>query len=122
MKQYMIAMHQPDAPPPPQEFLDPIMEQLHALEREIRDAGCFVFSGALHRPSAATVLRREGDEVLTTDGPYTEGKEYIGGFTIVRAPDLDAALAWGRRTAEITGLPIEVWPFQDEFPGAEGRS
>ena len=61
-------------------------------------------------------MRVTDGEVLCTDGPFTEGKEHIGGFTVVRAPDLDAALAWGRRLAEATTLPIEVRPFQDR-PG-----
>jgi hypothetical protein len=52
--------------------------------------------------------------VLTTDGPYAEGKEHIGGFTIVRAPDLDAALAWAAKLTQATTLPIEVRPFQGE--------
>jgi hypothetical protein len=58
------------------------------------------------------VLRAKGDEVVMTDGPYAEGKEHLGGFTIVDAPDLDAALEWGRRLAQATTLPIEVRPFQ----------
>jgi hypothetical protein len=59
-------------------------------------------------------VRPQGDEVLTTDGPFAEGKEHIGGFIIVKAPDLDAALKWGRKAARATTLPIEVRPFQDE--------
>jgi hypothetical protein len=54
-----------------------------------------------------------GSTVLTTDGPYAEGKEHIGGFTVIRAEDLDEALAWGRRLSEITGLPVEVRPAVD---------
>jgi hypothetical protein len=49
-----------------------------------------------------------------TDGPYTEGKEHIGGCCIVNAPDLDAALEWGRKAARATTLPVEVRPFQGE--------
>jgi hypothetical protein len=59
------------------------------------------------------VVRFQGGDVLVTDGPFIEGKEHIGGFTIVRAPDLDAALEWGRKLTRATGLPIEVRPFQD---------
>jgi hypothetical protein len=78
-------------------------------------AGVWVFAGGLHDASTATVLRAGDGNVLVTDGPYIEGKEHLGGFTVVAAPDLDAALAWGRRYAELTGLPIEVRPFQDPF-------
>jgi hypothetical protein len=60
-------------------------------------AGAWVFAGGLHLPSTATVVRLKDGDVLTTDGPFAEGKEHIGGFTIVKAPDLDAALEWGRK-------------------------
>jgi hypothetical protein len=73
-----------------------------------------VFAGGLHAPTTATVLRPRDGEVLTTDGPFAEGKEYIGGFTIIEAPDLDSALEWGRRAALATTLPVEVRPFRDD--------
>ena len=115
MKQYLLSMYQPDGDPPPPEVLEPVMRDLNALEQEMKAAGAWVFSGGLHPPSTATVLRQQGGEVLTTDGPYTEGKEHIGGFTIIRAPDLDAALEWARRYARaVAHLPIEVRPFQGE--------
>jgi hypothetical protein len=114
MPQYLLSVYQPDGDPPPPEVLEPIMRDVHALRREMQDAGVWVFSGGLHAPSTATVLRMTGDEVLMTDGPYIEGKEHIGGFTIIRAPDLDAALEWGRKTAAVTTLPIEVRPFHDD--------
>jgi hypothetical protein len=116
MKQYLLTMYQPEGDPPPPEVLESIMRDLEALETEMKAAGAWVFSGGLHAPSTATVLRvREGGEVLVTDGPYAEGKEHIGGFTIVRAPDLDAALEWARRYAlAVALLPIEVRPFQGE--------
>lgn len=71
-----------------------------------------MFSGGLHAPSTATVVRLKDNEMLTTDGPYIEGKEHIGGFTVIQAPDLDAALEWGRKLARATTLPIEVRPLQ----------
>jgi hypothetical protein len=92
--------------------LDRVMQDVSAVDREMRDAGVWVFAGGLHPPSTATVLRPQGEDVLMTDGPFTEGKEHVGGFTIVEAPDLDEALAWGRRLAVATTLPIEVRPFQ----------
>jgi hypothetical protein len=113
MTQYLLSIYQPAGGPPPPDVLDRIMSDLDALNEELKAAGAWVFAGGLHPPSTATVLRpREGD-VLTTDGPFAEGKEHIGGFTIVRAPDLDAALEWGRRLALATTLPVEVRPFQD---------
>ena len=114
MKQYLISLYQPDGPPPPPEILDKIMADIEAIRAELQDAGSWVFSGGLHAPSPATVLRPYDGDVLVTDGPFAEGKEHLGGFTILKAPDLDAALAFGRRYAEVTGLPIEVRPFQGE--------
>jgi hypothetical protein len=117
MKQYLLSVYQPDGPVPPPAVLERISADLDALNTELREAGAWVFAGGLHPPSTATVVRVKDGDVLTTDGPFAEGKEHIGGFTIVRAPDLDAALEWGRRLAEATTLPIEVRPFQGE-PGA----
>jgi hypothetical protein len=114
MKQYLLSVYQPDGPPPPAEELERIMRGLDDLNRELEAAGAWVFAGGLHPPATATVVRVAGGEVLVTDGPFAEAKEHIGGFTIIRAPDLDAALAWGRKLARITTLPIEVRPFQGE--------
>ena len=87
------------------------------LNQEMKSAGAWVFAGGLHPQSAATVVRVHGGDVLITDGPFAEGKEYLGGFTIVSAPDLDSALEWGRKLAQATTLPIEVRPFQDAAIG-----
>lgn len=117
MPHYLLSLCPPeaDATPPSPEALEGIMRQVGALNDEIRAAGGWVFAGGLHDASTATTLRLQGDEVLTTDGPFAEGKEHIGGLNIVRAPHLDAALGWGRELARITGLPIEVRPFQEEL-------
>ncbi|NCL76857.1 MULTISPECIES: YciI family protein [Rhodococcus] len=112
MTQYLLSIYQPDGDPPPPEFLDPIMRDVEAVDAEMRAAGAWVFAGGLHPPSTATVLRLAGDGILTTDGPYLEGKEHIGGFTVIEAPDLDAALEWGRKLARAITLPIEVRPLQ----------
>jgi hypothetical protein len=113
MKQYLLSIYQPgDGTPPPKEVLEPIMRNIFALNEDMKRAGAFVFTGGLHGPSTSTVLRVKNDEVLTTDGPYIEGKEHVGGFYIIRAADLDAALEWGRKLAQASTLPIEVRPFQ----------
>ena len=114
MKQYLLSVYQPDGDPPPPAELDVIMRRVHALQDELKAAGVWVFSGGLHAPSTATVVRVRDGDVITTDGPYIEGKEHIGGFTIIKAPDLDAALEWGRKAARAITLPIEVRPFQDQ--------
>ena len=112
MPQYLLSIYQPDGVVPPPQVLGPIMRNVEALVTEIKDSGAWVFNGALHPPSTATVLRVQQDEVLLTDGPFTEGKEHIGGFVIVESPELDAALEWGRKLARVLeGLSIEVRPF-----------
>lgn len=117
MKQYMLSIYQPDGPAPSPEALAPVVRDLDAVNQEMKAAGSWVFSVGLFPPSTATVVQLRDGDVLTTDGPYTEGKEHVGGFTIVRAPDLDAALVWARKLAAAialdkagTGLAIEVRP------------
>ncbi|HEV8568939.1 MAG TPA: YciI family protein [Actinoplanes sp.] len=112
MKTYLISIYQPDGPAPPPERLEPIMRDLAVLKDEMVSAGAFVFTGGLCPPSTATVVRANGPDVLMTDGPFTEGKEHLGGFTVITASDLDEALAWGTKMARATTLPIEVRPFQ----------
>jgi hypothetical protein len=121
MQQYLLSIIQPDAPPPPDVAarMNAIMADVNALVQEARSAGVWVFNGSLYPPSTATVVRLSAGQELLTDGPYAEGKEHIGGFLIVRAPDLDAALEWARKLAGVLGngvdsLPIEVRPFRDE--------
>ena len=120
MRQYLLSIYQPDEPPPPDVMarMGEIMTNLNALVDEAKASGVWVFNGALVPPSTATVVRVAQGEAMMTDGPFTEGKEHIGGFVIVRTPDLDAALDWGRKLARALGdgsnsLPIEVRPFQD---------
>lgn len=112
MKQYLLSIYQPDGPAPEPEVLEPIMANLAALNDDLRAAGVWVFGGGLHPPNTATVLRSKDDEVLVTDGPFTEGKEHLGGFTVIQVEDLDEALTWSRRLAEVLSpLAIEVRPF-----------
>ncbi len=108
MTRYLLSVYQPYGDGPPPEDLDEIMREVAALTEEMRAAGAWVFAGGLHPPQTATVVRDE----LVTDGPFIEAKEHLGGFTVVDAPDLDAALEWARRLSRATTLPIEVRPFQ----------
>jgi hypothetical protein len=114
MKQYLLTVFQPDGDPPPPGVLDKVMREIAVFHDELRAADAWVFAGGLHPPSTATVVRVQAGEALITDGPYVEGKEHIGGICILRAPDLDAALAWARKAAQATTLPIEVRPFQGD--------
>ena len=109
MQQYLLSVYQPDSVLPEDE-LSKVMARVQAWHDRVEAAGAWVFDIGLHPASTATVVRSKGDEVLLTDGPYVEGKEHIGGFTIIKVDDLDAAIGWGQGLAEATGLPIEVRP------------
>ena len=112
MAHYLLGVWTPaDATPPTPEQLESIMVGVDALQQEMRDAGVWVFAGGLEAPSTATVATASGDDVLITDGPFVELKEYLGGLTIIDVPDLDAALAWAKRSTRATTLPVEVRPF-----------
>ncbi|KSZ57171.1 YciI family protein [Rhodococcus sp. C26F] len=112
MAQYLLSIYQPDGEPPSPEFLEPIMKKVAAWQNEIREAGVWVFSGGLHPPDTATVVRTDEGRTVTTDGPYIEGKEHLGGFDVIDVPDLDEALKWARGLADATTLPIEVRPLE----------
>jgi hypothetical protein len=91
-----------------------IAAQVDQFNQEVQAAGAWVFAGGLQPRSSATVLRPNGAEVSMTDGPYAESKEQMGGFWVIDAPDLDAALAWARKGAAACEGPVEVRPFQGE--------
>ena len=117
MKLYLLSVIQPDGDPPPPEFLEGVMRDVDLWTEELKTAGAWVFGGGLHPPSTATVVRLQDGKMLMTDGPFAEGKEHIGGFTIIKAKDLDSALEWAQKFARATTLPIEVRPFQGEVDG-----
>ena len=118
MQHYLLTVVEPSVGPGLEPgALERIMEDVDALHHEMRDAGVWVFGGGLHPPSTATTLRPRDGDVLLTDGPFTEGKEHVGGFSVVAAPDLDTALEWGRKLVRATTLPIEVRPFHEGSGG-----
>ncbi len=115
MRRYLLSVIEPsgaDDSPPPGVDLQEIERSLSAVEAELRAEGSWVFAGGLHGPASATTVRVREGEVLTTDGPYIEAKEHVGGFTVLDAEDLDTALRWATRYAAIIGLPVEVRPFR----------
>jgi hypothetical protein len=117
MKQYMLSVHYVDGQPAPsQEVMEQMYHDVEAVNGQLREAGAWVFAGGLHPASTATVVRMRDGEVLTTDGPFAETKEQLGGFWVITAADLDAALAWSAKAAEACRGPVEVRPFQ-ENPG-----
>ena len=94
------------------EVAERLQAQVGKFNEELQAAGAWVFAGGLHPASSATVVRSTGDEAAMTDGPYAESKEQMGGFWVIEAPDLDAALDWARRGAAACEGPVEVRPFQ----------
>jgi len=115
MQQYLLSVHHAyDEPTPSEEEIQQAYRDVDAFNTQLRDSGRWVFAGGLHPPSTATVVRVQDGEVVTTDGPYAETKEQLGGFWVIEAADLDAALAWSGKAAAACRAPVEVRPFQDD--------
>jgi hypothetical protein len=114
MKQYLLSVYHPEGSIPEPEVMEKINADVLALNAEIQQAGAWVFAGGLFPSSTATVVRVEGGDVLVTDGPFVEGKEHVGGFWVIKTPDLDSALEWGRKATRACTVPIEVRPFREE--------
>ncbi|QVQ50807.1 hypothetical protein J4H86_18295 [Spiractinospora alimapuensis] len=118
MDKYLLSIYQPAGEPPPAETLEPIMHALDAVNAEIRAAGAWVFGAGLFPPSSAAVVRVTSDPSGSeteefASGPYLSGDDHhVGGFTIIQAPGMQAALEWGRKVARATTLPIEVRPLR----------
>jgi hypothetical protein len=120
MPQYLLSAHTVEGEarePMTDDEMQQVMERVGALEAEMKSAGAWVFGGRLHAPDTATVVRVSGGEVMTTDGPFAEAREHLGGFYVIEAEDLDAALSWASKTADCVKTAIEVRPFW-EAPGA----
>ena len=109
MKQYLMSIYQPDGDAPP-ELLDRVMRELDTLNAEIRTAGAWVFSGGLHPPSTATVVRAKDGDVLTTDGPYLEGKEQFVGYIAVDCESLERAIEIAAEMPGADLTDVEIRP------------
>ena len=119
MRQYLLAVHMVEGQPAPaEEDVQRAYKAVDDFNRGLQESGAWVFAGGLLPPDTATVVRAAGGKVVMTDGPFAETKEQLGGFWVIRAPDLDAALAWAAKGSEACGAPVEVRPFQD-LPDAE---
>ncbi len=115
MTQYLLAVYgSADDEMPPEDEIQARFKAVDAFNAEVQAAGAWVFAGGLHPADTATVVNATGDEVITTDGPFAESKEQIGGFWIIEVPDLDAALAWAAKGSTACANPVEVRPFQSE--------
>jgi len=111
----MLSVHMVEgAEMPSGEELEKAFAAVDAFNAKVQDQGAWVFGGGLHPAETATVVRVKDGEVLLTDGPFAESKEQIGGFWVIKAADLDAALEWAKEATVACGAPVEVRPFQDE--------
>ncbi len=114
MKQYLLAVHMVEGEPAPSaEEMQQAYAAVDKFNTELQSAGAWVFAGGLHPPGTATVVRAQGGQVVTTDGPFAETKEQLGGVWIIEAADLDAALGWAVKGSAACGRPVEVRPFQE---------
>jgi hypothetical protein len=115
MKQYLLSVHMVEGEPQPSpEEIQQSYKDVDAYNAEVQQAGRWVFAGGLHPADTATVVRAQGDEVITSDGPFAEAKEHLGGFWVLKADDLDDALRWAGRASAACRAPVEVRPFQDD--------
>ena len=114
MTQYLLSVAMIDGEPmPPAEDMQRAFQQVDRFNAEVQTAGAWVFAGGLMPASVATVVRADGGELLVTEGPFTESKEHLGGFWVIEAADLDAALAWAAKASRACEKPVEVRPFQE---------
>ena len=115
MKQYLLSVHYVEGEPAPDpETMQQMFKDVEAYNQELRDAGQWVFACGLETPDIATVVREQDGQIVTTDGPFAEAKEHLGGFWVIKVPDLDAALASAERATRACRGPVEVRPLQDD--------
>ncbi len=116
MKQYMLSVHGVEGEDnyPSEAEMQAAFKAVDALNAEMQAEGAWVFGGGLNPASSTTVVKVTDGEVLMTDGPFVEAKEQLGGFWVINATDLDAALAWASKATVACRGPVEVRPFQDE--------
>jgi hypothetical protein len=114
MPEYLLSVHMvegEDRAPMTQDETELRTKRIGELEADMRASNTWRFSARLHDPDTATVVRKVDGRRVTSDGPFAESKEHLGGFYIIEAADLDEALDWAERTVDAVGMPIEVWPF-----------
>jgi len=115
MKQYMLSVHMVEGEPqPPEDEIQQMYKDVDVVNAEMQRAGAWVFGGGLHPAETATVVKVSDGEVVTTDGPFAETKEQLGGFWVIKATDLDEALGWAAKATRACRGPVEVRPFQDD--------
>jgi hypothetical protein len=116
MTLYMLSVwHKEGDPEPDEATMQRMFADVDRFNQKVRDAGIWVFGGGLEGPDTATVVSSTpGKDVTYTDGPFAEAKEQIGGYWVLRADDLDAALKLAAEASAACGGPVEVRPFQGD--------
>ena len=113
MTQYLLSVHHDGSDVYVDEAqMQQAFAQVDAFNTELQASGSWVFAGGLTAPLDATVVDASTGDVVVTDGPFAESKEQLGGFWVVEAPDLDAALAIAKKGSAACMGPVEVRPFQ----------
>ena len=116
MPQYLVAIQHPKNYNASLEG-ETMMRDIDVLNDEMEAAGARFFAGGLESATKAKSLRKQpGGEVVVTDGPYLEAKEYVGGFWILEAANMDEALEWGRKAVVACRAPVEVRAFLENPP------
>ena len=121
--QYLVLIYSEESTEPPDPTtIGPIMAEYDAYSQMLRDRGVFVAGEALQPTATATTVRIRDGQTMTTDGPFAETKEALGGFYLIEAKDLDEALALGGACPGAKWGSIEVRPVVDfeagQLPGA----
>jgi hypothetical protein len=115
MNHYLLSVHMVEGEGyQSDEEMQQAFKDVDALNEDIKKAGAWVFAGGLEPADTATVVREQNGDILTTDGPFIEGKEHIGGFWVIQVADLDEALAWAKKATVACRGAVEVRPFQED--------
>jgi len=115
MPQYMFSVnHEVGEELPTGDDVQRMFTQVDAFNQKVTDAGIWVFGGGLEPIETTTTVDATGSEPIITDGPFSEAKEWIGGFWVLEAPDLDAALKLAIEASAACEGRVEVRPFQSE--------
>lgn len=120
MPQYLLSVHHDEAGTAEMaemtmEDMQPLFEAVDAFNTRLQEQGSWVFAGGLMPIEQSTCVDASGDGApVVTDGPFSESKEYLGGFWIIEAADLDAALDWAAQGSAACQGKVEVRPLQGE--------
>jgi hypothetical protein len=117
MTQYLLSIYRDDRRLSEAEFQQSY-EDVNAVADELTAAGGLVFGGGLD-PSTPTVVRSVDGKIVTTDGPFTDTKEHLGGFWIIEVDDVEAAREWAAKLTVACRRPVEVRTFEHDDASVE---